>query len=414
MINYKKKYLKYLSKSQYGGVRTIVYSDEILKFIGGLVRPDDFENMKECIYSCIYMNMTTMMGACSPSATNVKCSVLNRMTFPFYTSSGYDIAAYTIIKDDINNNLVVVFDAGSIFYCDHIPAQLFHLFCHMYKVIQSMLIEHGLKFVHIVGHSMGGSLSILFSYFIMIVERSTIGNIYEPSQKYLSVDYELNITYDLSTWNDVFNEYFSAMGYSVNIFEHFNESNLALSEFYLDTLFENEYPKIADKISICCVGPFPVLFRSSDKSLFDDYISFYRNRYVVFGNCGESTDEEYAKNMSCYTGTIIPPNINDIFCDYKPFNISFFKLDGEPITDLSIFNYYNINDLSVMNTIGTSNKSVYVYKDKQVVNLNTIMCSYGEKTVVEKASDQLSSILHLYKYNYNKLKRYVQVPLKTD
>jgi hypothetical protein len=400
MTDYKRKYLKYKEKYltekksriiQAGGEKKIIYSEEILDFVKKVVGTDDtnsLNNLKESIYSCIYINMTNMKGACEPSARTVKCSVLDSSVFPFFASDGFDYASYKFIDDQFNNNLILVFGSGSVFYCDHFTKELFIIFIDIYTKLQSEIKKKEYKFIHIVGHSMGASLANLFSYFIMIVEKSTIGKMHIPCLKYFSVKYDLTKTYDISSIQ-FFNEtYLTTFGPNTTI-DYDKDTNFEIIKTNLNELLNIDYPKIADKVSVCVVGAFPVLFKTTHRKQYDEYKSFYGNRCINFINCCTETETEP-----------IAANINEDFCDDKPFNQILKSSDNVVLAELTSFEYVNINNLTFMNTNDSKYKLTFIF-DNRVITKQVSSSNASQKN--------MSSKLHHYNNNYIKLKKFVEV-----
>ena len=400
MIDYKRKYFKYKEKylkekefylKQHGGEKTITYSKEIIDFVRSTIifsNDEDVNNLKESVYSCIYMNMSTMHGnICDPLARTIVCSVLFKLTFPFFTSSGFDMADCVIIEDQLNNNLVIVFTIGSVLCCDHFVKDLFKVFIYIYEQVQELLRKKPeYKFIHIVGHSMGASISTLFSYFIMVVENSTVGNIFPPLSKYFSIDYDLHEEYDIGVFGDGFSDYKRIFG-TADVILYDKENNLPVIKHNLDELLVKNYPKIANKISVCVVGGYPVLFRTTDEVEYTMFKQFYNYRYINFGNCF---------NMDAP----ITPNIDGIFCDDKLFNIFLFNSLGDTVAELTNFSYTNINNLNSVYINDATAKLSFFLNDKKIVK-GTL---HYDSTQRGKASE-----LHLYKNNYEKLKKYVSV-----
>jgi hypothetical protein len=408
-MDFKKKYLKYKNKylklKQFGGKKIIEYDLKLLDFLGNKIIDDDdsFNNLKESIYSCIYIIMSSMKDVCSPIARTVNCSLLYTFNFPFFTSSGFDIASCEFIEDTNNNNLVIVFGAGSVLYCDHFINHTYRSFIYIYKkLLEFMRKKPELKYIHIVGHSMGGSLAILFSYFIMTIEKSNSNYIYIPSIEYFSINYDINYKYKIFD-ETVFPEYIEKI-YTTNnqvlIEEENGMSNYILHYNGIDNLkniiiqltdfLKEDYPKIGNKISVCTVGAFPVLFRVNDKIIYDEYLSFYKNRIIIFGNC----ENDIEKTLT---------NIGTEFCDIKIFNMNLKNSTNGTISELTNFNYININNLSVMKTNDTGIKIFYRLNDDKIVSEKIDNPEYTLD--YKKKSDKL----HEYRNNYYKLKEYVKV-----
>jgi len=402
MTDFKKKYLKY--KEKYlrekllkrtnlvgGSEKKITYSKEILDFVNRTITSGNIisiNNLKEAIYSCIYMNMTDMKGACEPTARTVKCSVVTSVNFPFLTSSGFDYANCKFIDDELNNNLVIIFGPGSVLYCDHFIKQVYIVFINIYEKLQAQLAKKSAyKFIHIVGHSMGASLSILFSYFIMIIEKSTVDRMHIPSLDYFSINYDLKHVYDFTDGGEYLcPDYLSEISPEL-VVTYDRDSNFEVIRQKTNELLAKGYPKIGNKISICSVGAFPVLFRAEDQAQFDEYLSFYENRYVIFGNCNNGAKP-------------IAPNINTDFCDDKVFNVILKSSDGTQISELSNFKCVNVNDLSLINVNETVFKLEFTLGDG-IINKQNLP--------YESAQTTMSSSLHSYIENYRKLKRFVEV-----
>ena len=396
MTDFKKKYLKYKEKylklKQFGGEKKIIYNEEILDFIKKTIVIDDvnsFNNLKEAVYSCIYMNMTDMKGACEITARTVNCSVLSTSNFPFFTSSGFDFGNCKFIEDKLNNNLIIIFGSGSVLYCDHFIKQLYVVFIRIYEKILDLLAKNPkYKFIHIVGHSMGASLSILFSYFIMIIEKSAIDHMYVPSADYFFVNYDLKRTYEFGDVGEyLFPDYLSEICPDLTV-EYDKESNFEVIREKTNDFLTKGYPKIGHKISVCSVGAFPVLFKITDKTQYEEYLSFYKNRIIIFGNCDSDAKP-------------IPPNINANFCDDKIFNMILKNSsDDSVISELTNFSYVNINNLSIMNTADTLIKLNFTLADKKIKK---------GSLPYEQSQITMSSELHNYINNYRKLKRFVEV-----
>jgi len=397
-LKYKEKYLKYKNflKFQYGGEKRIEYSEKLNKFVSAHIYNElDRENVKESIYSCIYMNMTLAKGACSPGVSNINCSVLEQLSFPVYTSDAADIAEYAIIDDKINNNLVIVFAPGSVLFCDHFVDKLFKIFIYIYEQIQTYLVKkeesEKYKYIHITGHSMGASIATLFSYFIMIVEKSTVGNMYIQSPKYFTPEYELKKIYNMSYIVDFFEKYFEIFKEN-DIIEYNRETNLDNIKKNLDVLLAKNYPKISSKISICVIGGFPVLFDKNDALNYISFVSHFGERYINFGNCyiGELTDD-------------LLPNIGLNFCDDKLFNIILKENKDSPdiIKELTNFNYVDIDKFVYTDATNTRYKLLFTITDGTINKQSIPDITYLQRST--------SSAIHQLKANYDKLKANVRV-----
>jgi hypothetical protein len=409
MINYRKKYIKYNIKNfnekkmnliHHGGDKEIAYSENLEKFINTLISEDSVNNLKESVYSCTYINMTNMKKVCDPDAKTVYCDVLFNFNFPILSSSNLEVANCKIIEDKFNNNLVIIFEIGGIFYCDHFVKETFITFMYIYEILLENFNKKEYKYIHITGHSMGASISILFSYFIMIIEKSTnVNHMYIPyDSNYFSIDYPLTLSFDLDSGMpglglSMYPEFLAKYPTINIIYDKDNNFNIIKEKTveFLKEKQKKEYTKknLANYISICIVAPFPVLFRPENKHHYDEYKSFYNNRLIIFSNC-----ENEALTLL--------PNINTKYCDNKPFNMTLFNDRDIKISELTIFNYVDINDLSIENVNNAEIKYTIKFKfnGKEIEHV---------KTLLNEDENILNSKLHLYVNNYRKLKQYVEV-----
>lgn len=172
--------------------------------------------------------------------------------------------------------------------------------------------------------------------------------------------------------------------------------NTLVSEDSVNNLKEKqkkEYTKknLANYISICIVAPFPVLFRPENKHHYDEYKSFYNNRLIIFSNC----------ENEALTPPLLP-NINTKYCDNKPFNMTLFNDRDKKISELTIFNYVDINDLSIENVNNAEIKYTINFK------FNGTEIEHV-KTLLNEDENILNSKLHLYLNNYRKLKNMLKL-----
>lgn len=404
-MDYKKKYLKYkqkylnekLKKFQLGGVKKIMYDCKITKLVNDLIinkDEDSITNLKQSIYSCIYMIMTSHKKSCDLSAPNVDCEQIAREQFPFFTSSNLEIAAYRLYNEKINNNLIVYFEMGKVKYCDHYVDKLFNFFIYLYDFIlaHTTFRETPYNYIHIIGHSMGASLSILFSYFIMIMEKSSVGNFHVPSSEYFSINYDLPLTYEMKIWGDTFDEFRRIFHLEDKIVYNKVDNFRLIREKADKYLKTNGYPKIGNKISVCVTGAFPVLFRKDDVSQISEYLEFFNNRIINFGNC--STDAEIKEKS-------INANIDCDFCDDKIFDIILRRLPDTIVAELVNVNVINIDTFSKINTYETPYKTIFNYDGANITNIKDPKYSEEEQFV--------SNTLHRYKNVYNKLKTHIRI-----
>jgi hypothetical protein len=193
----------------------------------------------------------------------------------------------------------------------------------------------------------------------MIIEKSTSGYMYlETVIKYFSIDYELICDYDFTMY---------AGSADTSILENLREVSPDLVDSYdkdtnlqvilkkTDELVKKNYPFLREKISVCSVGPFPVLFRTGDELKFEEYLSFYGNRFIIFGNCNNEA-------------TQIAHNIMGDFCDDKIFNIILTNSsDGAQIATLTNFQFINIKNLRLINLNETLVNTRFKLKDDRIV-----------------------------------------------
>jgi len=404
-MDYKQKYLKYkekylnekIKKFQLGGVKKIMYDCKITKLVNDLIinkDEDSINNLKQSIYSCIYMIMTSEKKPCDLSAPNVNCERIAREHFPFLTSSDFVSTSYSVYNEKINNNLIVYFDASSVMYCDHYVNELFNFFIYLYDFIllQITFAETPYNYIHIVGHSMGASTAILFSYFIMIIEKSSASYFHVPSSEYFSVNYDLPLTYDLEPFGDIFYE-FKTTFHLENKIVYNKEDNFRLirekAEKYLKN---NRYSKIGNKISVCVTGAFPVLFKKDDVSQISEYLEFFNNRIINFSNC--STYEEIKEKA-------INANIECDFCDDKIFDIILRRSPDTILAELVNVNVINIDTFSKIKVYESPYKSIFNYNGVNIIRTMDPKYSLDERTI--------SSELHRYKNIYNKLKTHIRI-----
>ena len=391
-MDYKTKYLKYKTKyielkKQIGGNKKIVIKGTILELVNRLVidkNDDSINNLKNSIYSANFLIMSRFKGMCKPARTT-DCRTIRTINFPFLASNNYYCASsYFIIHDKINNNLVIQFTEGEVLYCDHFVKELFVFFCDLYEQIHNELSKIMINHIHIVGHSMGASLANLFAYFIMIIENSTVGNLYMPSKSFFEIDYDLKLIYDLSLYDEIFNDFKKICNLDSDSLDydkyknelHYNkDTNLETIVETANILLRKGYPKINDKISICAYGAFPVFFYQQKH--YDEYKCFYNGRIINFTNCIHH--DEY-RNIFEHKPTL--------FCDDKTFNITLVQ-NNRNIKTIMFYEYidvmsYNLiknEDIFVKQFILENNKifpnseskyfDIYNIKSKEMDDMNT-------------------------------------------
>jgi hypothetical protein len=396
-LKYKSKYLKLKNElllKQSGG-KKIIYSPELLKIIRETTSSEDSaQNLQESVYSCIYAIMSAFKNLCD-THININCTKLFQFNFPFISSDAMDLGSCAIIKDNLHNNIVVIFGSGNRLFCDQFTKEVFMIFIHIYvKIHEFLAADPTIKYIHITGHSMGSSISILFSYFIMVLEKSSSDALYEPALKYFQVNYELKRTLNFDYFVEHFDYYLKNINPSTTS-TYDKIENITTIIIKLFQILGKSLPKIGHRVSVCSVAGFPVLFEPSHLEEYYDYLSFYDSRRIIFENCDvKDTQEVTEKEMTNV------PNIGSNFCDLTISNIQLYDLTTEKtIKELTNFDCRTIHDLKLIHIEKLSMKNLFLLDKEKIILMNIHL-----PTDVHK-----SNLLHNYIENYKKLKKLCMV-----
>jgi len=252
-----------------------------------------------------------------------------------------------VIKDNVYNNIVVTFPVGSPVECDYFDHRTLSILCELYKYLVTLTDYNS---IHIIGHSMGGSIAILFTYLIMIIEKIKLSH---DLSILTTAPFDLNPNkISESIW------YVSQFGideHDVDIFRSLKEENRRLNSKYIrDTIVITPGKTINQHIKILISGAFPVLFRApflteqqqsnpdiKAKAEFEirqsmteikNFLDFYNNRFIHLVNVITIDGRNYIDNMSL--DTIFPTSI----------------LSNYILTDINNFDSININAISGKNS----------------------------------------------------------------
>lgn len=292
------------------------------------------EPMLECLYSYAYLYVsTTSAEMCEKKYKKINCQVERTFYYNFSCSPIEDRNFCNIIRDNVYNNIIICFGMGNPKECENIDVLLVETFCDIYKFLLSLSDYNS---IHIIGHSMGGSVAIMFTYLIMIIEKIKETNdmtlleqipLEQNPAKLAAPYYNTKITAPSPFQKNIPFDFESRGRFNYTL-AHNKDNSIQL---ILDVI---DNPKtrrliINQKLKIMISGSFPVLFHLPNETGIDTnfrhFIDYYSNRFIHFinSNYGEpniSIDNRDFDVMSLNTRYPITEFSNYIMIDIDTFD----------------------------------------------------------------------------------------------
>jgi hypothetical protein len=288
---YKQKYLKY--KSKYLNLKFQLGGDFAIEFDEIINSHPILSKIKEAFYSYCYLYRTSLEKkehkVCPKEYPNINCILLEKITFLISGCNEEELCKVKILKDNKFNNIIVCFEHGSVLFCPYLSDKLFSNLIKIYDLLQKYSDYNKIIFV---GHSMGASIVIMLSYIIMLIEKKITPEkdtfIYKYFDYYTGASIpNINIpsfVKDESKRLKLLQTQTEEQEFLLKQQFNYKMQEICKIKKIIETSIKKYNKLLHNNIEICIGGGFPVLFRNSDFSEFEEFTKFYDNRYIHFIN----------------------------------------------------------------------------------------------------------------------------------